>query len=124
VTITIFAWLIGLGFLLVIVPRLLQRLLLSRAKHRSLAGHAKLGRRLARLIPYYEYDEAHFFRADDAPEPIAEQRRAAFAWPLSMPNASPTPFARPTKSRTKSPTCNSRPATASPSSSAASSAGT
>jgi glutamate-1-semialdehyde 2,1-aminomutase len=78
VTITIFAWLIGLGFLLVIVPRLLQRLLLSRAKHRSLAGHAKLGRRLARLIPYYEYDEAHFFRADDAPEPIAEQRRAAF----------------------------------------------
>ena len=77
-TITIFAWLIGLGFLLVIVPRLLQRLLLSRAKHRSLAGHAKLGRRLARLIPYYEYDEAHFFRADDAPEPIAEQRRAAF----------------------------------------------
>jgi glutamate-1-semialdehyde 2,1-aminomutase len=69
VTITIFAWLIGLGFL---------RLLLSRAKHRSLAGHAKLGRRLARLIPYYEYDEAHFFRADDAPEPIAEQRRAAF----------------------------------------------
>jgi glutamate-1-semialdehyde 2,1-aminomutase len=78
VTITIFAWLIGLGFLLLIVPRLLQRLQLSRAKHRSLAGHAKLGRRLARLIPYYEYDEAHFFRADDAPEPIAEQRRAAF----------------------------------------------
>jgi hypothetical protein len=117
VTITIFAWLIGLGFLLVIVPRLLQRLLLSRAKHRSLAGHAKLGRRLARLIPYYEYDEAHFFRADDAPE-------LSPAWPLSMPNASPTPFARPTKSRTKSPTCNSRPATASPSSSAASSAGT
>ena len=77
-TITIFKWLLGLGLLLLIMPRLLLRLQLSRAKHRSLAGHARLGRRLARLMPYYEYDEAQFFRADDAPEHIGEQRRAAF----------------------------------------------
>jgi glutamate-1-semialdehyde 2,1-aminomutase len=76
---TIFAWLLGLIALLLIGRQLLQRLQLSRAKHRSLAGHARWGRRLARLIPYYEYSEAEFFRADDAPEPIVEQRRAAFA---------------------------------------------
>jgi glutamate-1-semialdehyde 2,1-aminomutase len=78
VTITIFAWLLGLSVLLVVTRRLLLRLQLSRAKHRSLAGHARLGRLLARLVPYYEYDEAQFFRADDAPEEIGEQRRAAF----------------------------------------------
>jgi len=54
------------------------RLQLSRAKHRSLAGHVRLGRLLARLIPYYEYDEVQFFRADDAPEEIAQLRHAAF----------------------------------------------
>ena len=61
-----------------IVRRLWLRLQLSRAKHRSLAGHARLGRRLAGLVPFYEYDEERFFRADDAPEPVVEQRRAAF----------------------------------------------
>jgi glutamate-1-semialdehyde 2,1-aminomutase len=78
VTITILEWLLGLSVMLFVTRRLLLRLQLSRAKHRSLAGHARLGRRLARLVPYYEYDEARFFRADDAPEEIGEQRRAAF----------------------------------------------
>jgi len=78
VTITIFAWLLGLSVLLFVTRRLLLRLQLSRAKHRSLAGHARLGRMLARFVPYYEYGEAQFFRADDAPEEIGEQRRAAF----------------------------------------------
>src|ERR1700760_1343939 len=54
------------------------RLQLSRAKHRSLAGHARWARRLARWVPYYEYDDEQFFRADDAPAHIGEQRRAAF----------------------------------------------
>jgi glutamate-1-semialdehyde 2,1-aminomutase len=67
------------GFGLVLfAPRARRRLQLSRAKHRSLAGHAKWSRRLARLIPFYEYDEVQFFRADDAPQEVAEQRRAAF----------------------------------------------
>src|SRR6204780_4541962 len=77
-TITIFEWLLGLSVLLFIGRRLRLRLQLSRAKHRSLAGHARLGRLLARFVPYYEYGEAQFFRADDAPEHIGEQRRAAF----------------------------------------------
>jgi glutamate-1-semialdehyde 2,1-aminomutase len=76
---TFFAWILGLIALLVFGRKVLQRLQLSRAKHRSLAGHAKIGRRLARLIPYYEYSEAEFFRSDDAPEPIVAQRRAGFA---------------------------------------------
>jgi glutamate-1-semialdehyde 2,1-aminomutase len=75
---TIFEWLLGLGILLLLGHRLRLRLQLSRAKNRSLAGHARLGRLLARLVPYYEYDEGQFFRADDAPESIGEQRRAAF----------------------------------------------
>ena len=54
------------------------RLELSRAKHRSLAGHARLGRWLSSLIPYYEYDEGEFFRTDDAPREVEERRRGAF----------------------------------------------
>ena len=42
------------------------RLELSRAKHRSLAGHARMSRRVAGLIPFYEYDEDRFFRCDGA----------------------------------------------------------
>jgi glutamate-1-semialdehyde 2,1-aminomutase len=55
------------------------RLLLSRAKHRSLAGHARWSRRLARLVPYYEYDEVRWFRVDGAPDDVAATRRVAFA---------------------------------------------
>jgi glutamate-1-semialdehyde 2,1-aminomutase len=55
-----------------------QRLQLSRAKHRSLHGHPRLSRLLARLVPFYEYGDGRFFRSDDAPADIAEQRRAGF----------------------------------------------
>jgi glutamate-1-semialdehyde 2,1-aminomutase len=55
------------------------RLELSRAKHRSLAGHARLARRFAALVPYYEYDAAGFFCSDDAPEEVVARRRAGFA---------------------------------------------
>src|SRR5262249_15290081 len=51
----------------------------SRAKHRSLAGHSRLARRVARLVPFYEYDEARFFSSDDAPAEIVARRRAGFA---------------------------------------------
>ena len=37
-----------------------------------------MARRIAALIPFYEYDEAQFFRCDDAPEEIAARRRAGF----------------------------------------------
>ena len=55
-----------------------RRLQLSKAKHRSLTGHARMARRFAALVPYYEYDDATFFCSDDAPQEIAERRRAGF----------------------------------------------
>src|SRR5262245_61997758 len=61
-----------------LLRKLQRRLELSRAKHRSLAGHSKWSRRLAKLVPFYEYDENEFFAADDAPAEVATARRAAF----------------------------------------------
>jgi glutamate-1-semialdehyde 2,1-aminomutase len=61
-----------------LVYRLQQRLELSSAKHKSLAGHARWSRRLAKLMPFYEFDESEFFSADDAPREIAQGRRGAF----------------------------------------------
>ena len=58
--------------------KLKARLKLSKAKHRSLAGHSRMARRVASLIPFYEYDETRFFRSDDPPEDIVAQRRAGF----------------------------------------------
>ena len=58
--------------------KLKTRLELSKAKHRSIEGHARMSRRLARLIPFYEYDDKRFFCADGAPDDIARQRRLAF----------------------------------------------
>ena len=61
----------GLAALAAIVPAARARLLLSRAKHRSLAGHSNWSRRIAAHLPYYGFDEAAFFRADGAPADIA-----------------------------------------------------
>jgi glutamate-1-semialdehyde 2,1-aminomutase len=58
--------------------KLKKRLELSRAKHPSLAGHSKMSRRLARLIPFYEYDDVDFFRSDGAPPEVAAGRREGF----------------------------------------------
>jgi len=61
------------------VATLRKRLELSRAKHRSLAGHSRIARRLAALVPSYDYDEDRFSCSDGAPEAIAVRRRAGFA---------------------------------------------
>ena len=55
-----------------------RRLQLSKAKHASLTGHARMARRVASLVPFYEYDDARFFCSDDAPPEIAARRRAGF----------------------------------------------
>ncbi len=60
------------------LARVKPRLELSRAKHRSLAGHTRFAKRLASLIPFYDYDEARFFRCDDPPEEVAALRRDGF----------------------------------------------
>jgi glutamate-1-semialdehyde 2,1-aminomutase len=59
-------------------PKLQARLALSRAKHRSLTGHSKMSKRMARLIPFYEFDDEDFFRSDGAPAAVAAQRHDAF----------------------------------------------
>ena len=69
---------LGAATLTASFAKLKTRLELSKAKHRSLTGHSRMARRIASLIPYYEYDEARFFRSDDAPNEIAAQRRDGF----------------------------------------------
>jgi len=59
-------------------PKLKARLALSRAKHRSLAGHSKMSRLVARLIPHYEFDIDEYFRSDGAPPAVALQRQDSF----------------------------------------------
>ncbi|MGX9978553.1 aminotransferase class III-fold pyridoxal phosphate-dependent enzyme [Methylobacterium fujisawaense] len=61
------------------LPRAAERLQLSRAKHRSLTGHARMARRVAGLIPHYAYSERAFFRSDEPDEAVALRREAGFA---------------------------------------------
>ena len=75
---TTIIWISAACALAVALPKLRLRLQLSRAKHRSVAGHSRMARRLARLIPYYEYGEDRVFRVDDPPTGIAEARRTGF----------------------------------------------
>jgi glutamate-1-semialdehyde 2,1-aminomutase len=62
----------------VVAPKVKARLELSRAKHRSLTGHSRMSRRVARLIPYYEFDINEFFRSDAAPPDVATRRQDGF----------------------------------------------
>jgi glutamate-1-semialdehyde 2,1-aminomutase len=55
-----------------------SRLKLSRAKHPSLAGHARWSKRLAKLVPFYEFGEERFFDSDGAPAAVVAERRAGF----------------------------------------------
>jgi glutamate-1-semialdehyde 2,1-aminomutase len=61
------------------VATLRKRLELSQAKHRSIAGHSRIARRFAGLVPFYDYGEDRFFCSDGAPAEIAARRRAGFA---------------------------------------------
>jgi glutamate-1-semialdehyde 2,1-aminomutase len=69
---------IGAAAVATSVAALRSRLELSRAKYPSLSGHARIARRLARFVPFYEYDAERFFCSDGAPHDIAARRRAGF----------------------------------------------
>jgi glutamate-1-semialdehyde 2,1-aminomutase len=56
-----------------------RRLQLSRAKHRSLAGHSLWSKRLARLVPGYSHSATEWMAVDGAPEPVLHQRRTGLA---------------------------------------------
>src|SRR5712691_3873068 len=61
-----------------VAPKIKARLALSRAKHRSLTGHSKMSRLVARMVPFYEFDINDFFRSDGAPAEIATKRQDGF----------------------------------------------
>jgi glutamate-1-semialdehyde 2,1-aminomutase len=69
---------LGAGVATASLVALKRRLQLSRAKHASLNGHARIARRIASFVPFYEYDEDRFFRSDNAPSEIAARRRDGF----------------------------------------------
>jgi glutamate-1-semialdehyde 2,1-aminomutase len=61
-----------------VLPWARRRLQLSLAKHPSLAGHSRMAKRVARLVPGYGYDETQFFAADGAPADVQVRRRVGF----------------------------------------------
>jgi glutamate-1-semialdehyde 2,1-aminomutase len=75
---TVLSYLAGALLAGILIRKAQLRIELSLAKHRSLAGHARWSRRFAALVPFYEYTESEFFRADDAPDDVAATRRAGF----------------------------------------------
>src|SRR5260370_35610545 len=75
---TLALYALGAAALTTSLAKLKTRLELSKAKHRSLTGHARMARRIASLVPFYEYDEAGFFSSDGAPAEIAGRRLAGF----------------------------------------------
>lgn len=70
--------LLALGALAWLLPKARRRVELSRAKHRSLAGHARMAKRVAALLPGYAYDEDRFFNSDGAEPAVVQRRRAGF----------------------------------------------
>ena len=76
---TVLIYTAGIAALLAVLPRIKRRLELSRAKHRSLAGHSRMAKRVARLMPFYDYDETRFFSSDKAPADIVQRRREGFS---------------------------------------------
>ena len=57
--------------------RIKQRVELSLAKNRSLAGHPRIAKRISALLPHYSYHEENAFGLDGAPIVVVEQRRKA-----------------------------------------------
>jgi glutamate-1-semialdehyde 2,1-aminomutase len=68
----------GAGAAALTLPALKARLELSRAKHPSLAGHSRLARRVAALVPGYAYGDDRIFCSDGAPAEVEARRRAGF----------------------------------------------
>ncbi|MDR7148370.1 glutamate-1-semialdehyde 2,1-aminomutase [Hydrogenophaga palleronii] len=74
----VFSYVLPAGALALALPRIKRRIELSRAKHRSLAGHSLMAKRLARWMPGYAFDEARFFNCDSAPNAVVQRRRVGF----------------------------------------------
>jgi glutamate-1-semialdehyde 2,1-aminomutase len=71
-------WMAGAAAAAALLVKVRTRLQLSKAKHPSLRGHSKMARRVAALVPFYEYDDERIFRSDDAPAEVARARKDGF----------------------------------------------
>ena len=69
----------GAAALAAALPRAKRRLELSMAKHPSLAGHSRMAKRVAKMLPGYSYDEAKFFGSDGAPDDVVARRKTGLA---------------------------------------------
>ena len=69
---------VGAGMGLFLIKKIVSRLQLSKAKHPSLAGHSRMAKRVARLIPYYTFNQKSFFNVDNAPAEISSLRQTGF----------------------------------------------
>ncbi len=74
----ILVWATALTAAIFLLRKLTIRLRLSRAKHPSIAGHARMSKRLAKLVPFYEYGPDTAFGSDGAGQDLVSRRRAAF----------------------------------------------
>ncbi len=72
-------WLAGAAGAVVTAKLARDRLRLSRAKHKGLAGHVRMAKRVSKLIPFYDFDRDQFFRVDGAPDDVVAAREAGFA---------------------------------------------
>ena len=84
-------YVIGGGTLLYALTHAKSRWELSLAKHRSLAGHPRMARRIAAWLPHYSYSEAGALAVDGAPQQVVATRKAALA---SLTEQFRTRFAR------------------------------
>ncbi len=75
---TLALYALGAGAFATSLYKVKTRLDLSKAKHRSLTGHARMARRIASLVPFYEYEGDRFFRCDDAPGDVIAARKVGF----------------------------------------------
>ena len=64
--------------LLMVATRLRNRVELSLAKHRSLAGHPRIAKRISALFRTYSYEEVNAFGLDGATPSVVEDRKRAF----------------------------------------------
>jgi glutamate-1-semialdehyde 2,1-aminomutase len=76
---TLALYTVGSAALVLALTKAKARLELSFAKHRSLAGHPRMARRVAALLPSYSYAEDQAFAVDGAPPDVVALRKAAFA---------------------------------------------
>jgi glutamate-1-semialdehyde 2,1-aminomutase len=76
---TLALYTVGSAAVVLALTKARVRLQLSMAKHRSLAGHPRTARRVAALLPSYQYTEDQAFAIDGAPAEVVALRKAAFA---------------------------------------------